>query len=80
MKRPWGAPRKRVMDEVASPLVAAAVSSLLEDTTWLAERSHPDQIQGCIGAIALLHVGFDISSDISFLHMGALPSCLGGVV
>ena len=68
------------MDEVTSPLVAAAVSSLLEGTTGLAERSRQDQIQGCIVAIALLHVGFDISSDSSSLHMGALPCRLSGVV
>ena len=49
MKGPWGAPRKRVMDAVVSPMVVAVGSSLSENTTWLARRTHQDQIQECIG-------------------------------
>ena len=37
------------MDLVTSPLVAAVIPALSESTTWLAERSHQDQIQECIG-------------------------------
>ena len=33
------------MGSIASPLIGAVASSLSETTTWLAERSHQDQIQ-----------------------------------
>lgn len=69
-----------MMDPVASPLVAAVASSSSRAQLGWLNRVIRIRSKDALAAIAQLHVGFNISSDSRFLHGGALPSRLSGVV
>ena len=68
------------MDSIASPLVGAVAFVYRRPLLGLLNRVIRIRSKSALVAIALLRVGFDISSDNSSLHVGALPGWLGGVL